>query len=174
MNDITNIGNAQPKFNLGWTNTFTYRQFDLNIFWQGVSGNKIYNENRIRREAYTTDAFPTSPVIADHWTPTNDNTNVPAFTGFEYLNESRWVENGSYLRLKNISLGYQLPKAALSRSKCISSARVYIGATNLLTITSYSGFDPEASIGMDATAAGVDRSIYPSQKSITAGLNIVF
>jgi TonB-linked SusC/RagA family outer membrane protein len=173
-NDITIIGNAQPKFNLGWTNTFTYRQFDLNIFWQGVSGNKIYNENRIRREAYTTDAFPTSPVIADHWTATHDNTNVPAFTGFEYLNESRWVENGSYLRLKNISLGYQLPKAALARSKCISSARVYIGATNLLTITSYTGFDPEASIGVDATAAGVDRSIYPSQKSITAGLNIVF
>lgn len=170
--DIGIIGNAQPKFSFGFNNTFTIYDFDLNIFWQGVSGNHIYNQNRVRRESYSSDAFPTSPVMKDHWTPENQ-TNIPAFSGSEYVNSSRWVERGDYLRLKNITLGYRIPRNILSKIGC-SSARIYVSANNLWTITNYTGFDPEASMGADADAAGVDRGVYPSSKSFLVGLDISF
>ena len=130
----------------GFNNTFTIFDFDLNIFWQGVSGNDIYNQNRIRRETYS---------------------------GAEYVNSSRWVEKGDYLRLKNITLGYRIPHKILSKIGC-SSARIYVSANNLWTITNYSGFDPEASMGADSDAAGVDRGVYPSSKSFLVGLDISF
>ena len=156
----------------GFNNTFTIFDFDLNIFWQGVSGNDIYNQNRIRRETYSSDAFPTSTVMKNHWTPENP-TNIPAFSGAEYVNSSRWVEKGDYLRLKNITLGYRIPRKILSKIGC-SSARIYVSANNLWTITNYSGFDPEASMGADSDAAGVDRGVYPSSKSFLVGLDISF
>jgi TonB-linked SusC/RagA family outer membrane protein len=171
--DIVIIGNAQPKFTFGWNNTFIYSNFNLNIFWQGVYGNKVYNQNRIRRESYTSDAQPTSPEIKQHWTP-EKQSDIPAFSGFEYLNSSRWVEDGSYLRLKNIVLGYRLPKKLLTKLKYISSTRLYVSASNLLTITNYTGFDPEASLGKDAGALGVDRGIYPLSKSFVFGVDITF
>lgn len=170
--DIGIIDNAQPKFSFGFNNTFTIYDFDLNIFWQGVSGNDIYNQNRIRRESYSSGAFPTSPVIKDHWTPQHQ-TDVPSFSGSEYVNSSRWVEKGAYLRLKNLTLGYRIPRKLLSKIGC-SSARIYLSANNLWTITDYSGFDPEASMGSDADAAGVDRGIYPSSKSFLVGVDISF
>ena len=170
--DIGIIGNAQPKLSFGFNNTFTIFDFDLNIFWQGVSGNDIYNQNRIRRETYSSDAFPTSTVMKNHWTPENP-TNIPAFSGAEYVNSSRWVEKGDYLRLKNITLGYRIPHKILSKIGC-SSARIYVSANNLWTITNYSGFDPEASMGADSDAAGVDRGVYPSSKSFLVGLDISF
>lgn len=171
--DIGIIGNAQPKFTYGINNTFRFRNFDLNIFFQGVYGNDIYNQNRVRRESYEGGgAFPTSPVIAQHWTPEHQ-TDVPAFSGTEYVNSSRWVEDGSYLRLKNLTLGYSLPDKVL-RKMHLSQLRIYVSATNLWTVTDYSGYDPEASMGMDAYGAGIDRGIYPSAKSWVVGLDITF
>lgn len=171
--DIGIIGNAQPKFTYGINNTFRYRGFDLNVFFQGVYGNDVYNQNRVRRESYSGGAsFPTSPVIADHWTPQNQ-TDVPAFSGTEYVNSSRWVEDGSYFRLKNITLGYSLPKTVLNKMH-LNQLRVSVSGTNLWTITNYSGYDPEASMGMDAYGAGIDRGIYPSSKSWSVGLDITF
>lgn len=170
--DIGIIGNAQPKYSFGFNNTFTIYNFDLNIFWQGLAGNDVYNQNRVRREAYSSSAFPTDPIIKQHWTPENQ-TNIPSFSGVEYVNSSRWVENGSYLRLKNITFGYRLPQQFLNKIG-FSQARIYVSANNLLTITKYTGFDPEASIGNDAVAAGVDRGIYPSSKSFLMGLDITF
>lgn len=171
--DITVIGNAQPKCTFGWNNTFRYKDFELNIFWQGVYGNKIYNQNRIKRESYSS-TFPTSPVVEGHWTVNNQNTNIPAFSGLEYVNSSRWVEDGSYLRLKNITLNYYLPKKFLTSTKVLSAAKIYISGSNLWTITDYKGFDPEASMGKDATAAGVDRGVYPSSKGFVVGVDITF
>ena len=89
------------------------------------------------------------------------------------VNSSRWVEKGDYLRLKNITLGYRIPHKILSKIGC-SSARIYVSANNLWTITNYSGFDPEASMGADSDAAGVDRGVYPSSKSFLVGLDISF
>ena len=171
--DIGIIGNAQPKFTYGINNTFRYRNFDLNIFFQGVYGNDVYNQNRVRRESYSGGgAFPTSPEIARHWTPAHQ-TDVPAFSGTEQVNSSRWVEDGSYLRLKNLTLGYSLPEKAL-RKMHLSQLRLYVSAANLWTATNYSGYDPEASMGMDAYGAGIDRGIYPSAKSWIVGLDITF
>jgi TonB-linked SusC/RagA family outer membrane protein len=173
-NDIVVIGNAQPKYVFGWNNTIVFKNFDANIFFQGVTGNSIYNQNRIRREAYTSDAFPTDPLVKNHYTISNQQTEVPAFNGVEMLNSSRWVEDGSYLRLKNVSLGYKFDEKLLEKTKIFSAIRFYVSASNLLTVTKYTGFDPEASIGKDASAAGVDRSVYPSQKSFVIGLNASF
>lgn len=171
--DIVVIGNAQPEFTYGINNTFRYRNFDLNIFFQGVYGNDIYNQNRVRRESYSGNGvFPTSPVIARHWTPERQ-TDVPAFSGSEMVNTSRWVEDGSYLRLKNLTLGYSLPQKVL-RKIHLSQLHVYVSATNLWTLTDYSGYDPEASMGMDAYGAGIDRGIYPSAKSWVIGLDLTF
>lgn len=171
--DVGIIGNAQPKFTYGLNNTFHYRDFDLNVFFQGVYGNDIYNQNRVRREHYDGGAaFPTGAVIASHWTPENQ-TDVPAFSGQEYVNSSRWVEDGSYFRLKNITLGYSLPQSVLKKIK-FSQIRLSVSATNLFTCTHYSGYDPEASMGMDAYGAGIDRGIYPSNKSWTIGMDINF
>lgn len=171
--DITIIGNAQPEYIFGWNNTFAYKGFELNMFWQGVAGNDIYNQNRIRRES-TSSTFPTSNVILNRWTPTNQHTDIPSFTGVEYLNSSRWVEDGSYLRLKNLSLAYNFSHKLLVKTRFISAAKIYVSASNIWTITDYKGYDPEASIGSDATAAGVDRGIYPSSKSWIIGLELKF
>lgn len=170
--DIGIIGNAQPVWSFGFNNTFAIYNFDLNIFWQGVAGNDVYNQNRVRREVYSSDAFPTNPIVKEHWTPENE-TNIPSFSGTEYVNSSRWVEKGDYLRLKNVTLGYRLPQHLLSRIG-FDAARIYVSANNLWTITNYTGYDPEASMGTDATAAGVDRGIYPSAKSFLVGLDITF
>ena len=78
--DIGIIGNAQPTWSFGFNNTFTIYDFDLNIFWQGVAGNDVYNQNRVRREVYSSDAFPTNPVIKEHWTQENE-TDIPSFFG---------------------------------------------------------------------------------------------
>lgn len=164
------IGNAQPKGVFGINNTFRYKNFDLNIFFQGVWGNDIYNLNRVRRETYG-DVFPTSPSIRDHWTPANE-TDMPAFSGRELLNSSRWVENGSYLRLKNLSLGYRFPEKWMSKIH-VSLLRIYVSGTNLWTITNYSGYNPEASVGLDANA-GVDINVYPSLRSCVFGIDLTF
>lgn len=75
-----------------WLQQYIYHyDFDLNIFWQGVAGNDVYNQNRVRREVYSSDAFPTNPVIKEHWTQENE-TDIPSFSGTEYVNSSRWVE----------------------------------------------------------------------------------
>lgn len=171
--DVGIIGNAQPKFTYGLNNTFSYCGFDLNVFFQGVYGNDVYNQNRVRREHYNGgEAFPTNPLIANRWTPDNQ-TDIPSFTGTEYVNSSRWVEDGSYFRLKNLTLGYTLPQSVLRRMK-FNQIRLSVSATNLLTLTNYSGYDPEASMGTDAYGAGIDRGIYPSSKSWSIGLDITF
>lgn len=168
--DITILGNAQPKGVFGINNSFRYKNLDLNIFFQGVWGNKIWNMTRVRRETYG-DAFPTDPVIRNHWTPQNQ-TDMPSFTGQELMASSRWVENGSYLRLKNLSIGYRLPDKWISWIH-VSSLRVYASAGNLWTITNYSGYDPEAQGDVDAMG-GVDHGVYPGIKSFVFGIDLSF
>jgi len=173
--DIVNVGNAQPKFNFGWNNSFSFKGFDVNIFLQGVQGNSVYNLSRVRFElADGGSGDGTSSSILNRWTPSNENTNIPTAKGSNdgRLNSSRWLEDGSYLRLKNISLGYTFPKN-LMNAWGVSQLRLYASASNLLTFTSYSGFDPESTSGVD-TRGGVDLATYPAQKTITMGLDIKF
>jgi TonB-dependent starch-binding outer membrane protein SusC len=173
--DIVNMGTTLPKFTYGWSNSVNYKNFDLNILIQGSQGNKVYNLTRIRSERTSSDADATDRRILNRWTPDNQNTSVPSFLGsnaYEQLQSSRWLEDGSYLRFKNITLGYNLSKDLLTRVK-ISSARIFLSGVNLFTITEYTGYDPEASTNV-GTMGGIDMAPYPSQKMYTIGVNLKF
>jgi TonB-linked SusC/RagA family outer membrane protein len=166
------LGNAQPKFTGGLTNTFSYKGIDLSIFLQGSYGNKIYNQQRNVLELGTgyTNA---STTLLNRWTPTNTNTDVhSAFQDPAPTISDRFIENGSYLRLKSLSLGYTIPTSVVSKSP-IKKIRIYITAQNLITWTKYTGYDPEVSSNeQSAITSGVDNGAYPNSKSIIAGLGI--
>lgn len=168
--DVVNIANTLPDYTFGWNNFFAYKNFDLSVLIQGVQGNDIYNIGRSRIESNDSG---TSVSLLNVWTEDNENTDLPghnALGGFR--NDSRWVEDGSYIRVKNISLGYALPASILG-SLGVSSARIYATGTNLFTHTNYTGYDPEASTNVDSRG-GIDHSTFPSQKKFTLSLDIRF
>lgn len=188
--DLTVIGNALPKFIFGWTNTISYSNFDLNFLIQGSQGNDLFNAGRIRLEA---PGEGTSAALLDRWTPTNENTDIPAFTaqsvrtaanlptgkinsrlnGRTDNRTSRYVEDASYVRLKNITLAYNLPRELMASK--ISKLRLYVSAANLLTLTKYTGYDPETSAFNNNDArAGIDFSNYPTAKTYTVGIDLTF
>lgn len=168
------IGNAQPKFQGGITNTLSYLNFDLSFFFQGTYGNKLFNQNKQQLELLTGQQNA-SVTALERWTPTNP-TNViqRAFEDPAAVNTSRYVEDASFLRLKNVTLGYNLPKAIASKIH-VSQVKVYVSAANLLTWTKYTGFDPEVSRNEQSTLTqGIDYSVYPGSKSFLGGLSISF
>ena len=176
--DIVNIANALPDYTFSWNNTFTYKNMDLNVLVLGVQGNDIYNIGRSVQESRDNG---TSTALLDVWTPNNENTNIPGHNSLGNIrNSSRWVEDGSYIRIKNIVLGYNFPKK-LTTSLGITSCRIYAAGTNLFTFTNYSGFDPESNNANDIASgsntdafAGVDLASFPSQKRYTLGIDIKF
>ncbi len=169
--DIINTAKALPDYTFGWNNTFSYKNLSLNVFVIGVQGNDILNIGRYLTE--TDDGLSTA--LLNRWTPTNENTTIPGHNQLgTRRNSSQWVEDGSYIRVKNITLGYNFPNKVLESLK-INSAKIYLTGTNLLTFTDYSGFDPESNnSGGNNTFAGVDTASYPSQKKFTIGLDIKF
>ncbi|GAB4029655.1 SusC/RagA family TonB-linked outer membrane protein [Spirosoma jeollabukense] len=174
-NDRTIIGRAQPKFLGGISNTFSYKGVELTAFFQGVYGNNILNANRYELE-YLNATTNQDRDVLNRWTPTNTNTDMPRASTTRPANRvsTRQIEDGSYLRLKNIQLAYNLPAAVLSTLK-IQSVRVYVTAQNYLTWTSYSGYDPEVNrFGQDSRSQGFDYASYPSAKTILFGLNVGF
>ncbi len=164
----------QPGVNLGLTNTFSYKGFDLTVFFQGAFGAKLYNNNRAQLELGTgyTNA---SDVALRRWTPSNTDTDVKA----AYLDPAitisdRFIEDASYIRLKNISLGYHIPPFVLKRLG-LTNLRFYIQAQNAATWTKYTGFDPEVSRNEQSLISkGIDNSVYPNAKSWQAGLSLSF
>lgn len=172
--DRTVIGNPLPKHAGGFTNNFAYKGVDLSVFFQWSYGNDIYNANRLMLETgykYNTNQYAS---YANHWTPENPDSKTPAVKGATTRYYSTWmVEDGSYLRLKTISLGYNLPKHMLDKVK-VAAARLYFSAQNLYTWTNYSGYDPEVSVRNSALTPGFDYSAYPRAKTATVGLNITF
>ncbi|MDA9970537.1 TonB-dependent receptor [Flavobacteriaceae bacterium] len=176
--DNVTIGSALPDFTFGWNNNFSYKNLSLNILVIGVQGNEIYNVGRYFTESPDRDG--TSTALLNAWTPTNQDTNIPSSTAIlKTTNSSRWIEDGSYIRIKNITLGYNFSNTFIEFLN-INSARIYFTGTNLFTFTDYTGFDPEANASTSATGrntdsyAGVDLATYPSQKKITLGLDIKF
>lgn len=172
-NDRTIIGRAQPKFIGGITNTFSYKGFELSVFFQGVYGNDILNANRFELE-YLNGTTNQSSDVLNRWTPNNRNTDIPRASTTRPANRisTRQIEDGSYLRLKNIQLAYTIPSTFIN-SKLIQSVRVYATAQNYLTWTSYSGFDPEVNrFGQDSRSQGFDYGGYPSAKTILFGINL--
>ena len=177
-NDRQIIGDPNPDFTFGIANTVSYKNFDLNVFFQGAVGGDIFNLTAI--QLFNGDSNGVTDLL-DSWTPDNTNTDIPraAIRGRE--RSSRFVEDGSHLRLKNIALGYNLPNRLLENVG-IADARISVSAQNLLTITDYSGLDPEVSYfgsggesrGDDNVIIGHDFGNYPNLRSITFGLNLKF
>jgi len=172
--DIVTIGNATPDFIFGWRNELRYKNLNLSFFVQGVQGNDLFNTSTIRSLGADGGGLdPTNAAVLNRWTPSNENTNIPSFEGtinFGQSQSSQFLEDASYIRLKTLILGYSFPSEILDKTG-IGAAQIYITGTNLLTITDYTGFDPEASSDVD-TRAGFDIATFPSQRSIAIGLNI--
>ncbi|GGF04112.1 SusC/RagA family TonB-linked outer membrane protein [Hymenobacter cavernae] len=173
--DQTYIGNPNPDFTYGLSNTLSFKGFDLNVFLQGSQGNDVYNLNRYYTEGGLYGASNAGTITLDRWTGSGTSNFVPrAVAGDPNSNlrvSSHYVENGSYMRIKLLTLGYTLPKSILGRVYA-QSLRVYVTAQNLLTVTDYDGFDPE--LGNQGGSLGVDRGIYPQARVFLAGLNIGF
>lgn len=172
--DVTIVGNAQPKFLAGLSNNFKYKDFDLNIFLQSSYGNKIFSNSKALLEIGS--GFTGAAAsLKNRWTPANTNTDIHrAVEDPSPTLSDRFIEDGSYLRLKNITLGYTLP-LSLSHKIKIKNLRVYVAAQNLLTWTNYTGFDPEVNRnGQDALNSGFDYGGYPGTKTITGGLSVTF
>jgi TonB-dependent starch-binding outer membrane protein SusC len=169
------IGHALPDFTWGLSNNVSYKSFSLDVFLQGSQGNQILNSNRFELESGNglTNA---STKLLDRWTPENPTNLYPrANRNSDYLHMStRYLEDGSYIRVKTVTLSYDLPQNLMKKLK-ITHVKVYVTAQNPITITNYSGFDPEVgSFGMDNTRLGYDYGSYPSVKTYTVGASINF
>ena len=172
--DRTIIGCGQPLHTGGFNNSFNWKNFDLNIFFSWSYGNDILNANRLIFESGWKAQTNQLASYAGRWTPDNPTSDIPraGATGSEEYS-SRVIEDGSFLRLKNVSLGYTIPSRQL-RKAGISSLRVYVSADNIWTLTNYSGPDPEVSTRNSVLTPGFDWSAYPRAYGFTAGVNITF
>lgn len=172
--DRTTLGNAQPDFIYGMTNTLQWRGWGLNVFIQGSQGNKIFNESRIDMEGMT-DFRNQSHVVVNRWRRPGMITDIPRAGNTENNhNSSRFVEDGSYLRLKSLTLSYDFSGSWMKKLS-LSRLQLYVTAQNLFTLTKYKGFDPEVNaFGSSAVALGVDYGTYPQSKAWIFGLNVNF
>lgn len=168
--DRTNIGNGTPKWTFGFNFNAEWKGFDLNLFLQGVTGNKVFDAT-YRTDVYSGN-FPT--WMLGRWTGEGTSNKYPILKNGDATNwqvSDLYLCDGSYLRLKNISLGYTLPKNLIKKLS-ISHLRFYVMAENLVTWTKYWGFDPEISSG--GTSLGVDYGVYPQARTYTIGVNLSF
>lgn len=198
VNDRTVIGNAAPDFTGGWNNTFTYKGFDLSVFMTYSVGNDVFNMSTQRfigpylANQNAVDKMANRFVLIDPATgkESHDLARLAALNPGQHSGDMIWnlsvnnktaisdhssyyIEDGSYLRLNNITLGYTLPKH-LTKKAHISNARIYCTLNNICTITGYDGYDPEVSATSSALTPGVDDSSYPRSKSWVIGMNLTF
>ena len=171
------LGSAQPSFTGGFNNNFRYKNFDLAMLWQFNYGNEILNYTRSFAEGMNT-IYGQFTTTLDRWTPTNTNTTMPrAVLGDPNSNNrvsDRFIENGSYARMKNLSIGYSLP-ADMAAKLHMRKLRIFAAAQNLVTITNYKGFDPEVStFNSTPASAGTDFLTAPQAKTFTFGVNVGF
>lgn len=173
--DRTVIGNGIPKGFGGLTNTFNYKGIELSFLFQFNYGNDIYNATRYFATTSNSERTNMLAEVADRWTPTHASNRVPSAKGYIKGDMySRFIEDGSFVRLKNVTLGYTLP-SAWSKKMQMSKFRVYASAQNLFCWDGYSGFDPEVSSGSrNPMTPGLDWGAYPRSKVISFGLDIQF
>jgi len=176
--DKTVIGNPNPVHIGGFSNNFSYKGFDLGIFMQWSYGNDIINANRIMFESSYKYGYNQYATYADRWSPENPTSDMPGVAAGRGSSlkaySTRTIEDGSFLRLKTVSLGYTLPSGWLQKSRVFKTGRVYVAAQNLYTWTNYSGYDPEVSVRNSALTPGFDYSAYPRARTITFGINTTF
>jgi TonB-linked SusC/RagA family outer membrane protein len=172
--DYSVIGRALPIHTGGFTNNFSYKGIDLNVFFQWSYGNDILNANRLIFEGTNTPYTNQFASFSDRWSDTNpSNTVFRAGGGGPTAYSSRVIEDGSFLRLKTVSMGYNLTDKLLQKGR-IKSGRIYLSAQNLKTWTKYSGSDPEVSVRNSILTPGFDYSAYPRALLVTMGLNASF
>ncbi|WP_439558133.1 SusC/RagA family TonB-linked outer membrane protein, partial [Dyadobacter sp.] len=174
-NDRDILGSANPDFFGGINNTVSYKGFEFNMFVQGSYGNEILNYGSFDQMNFTGGNNQSARVL-DRWTPTNPSNTIPRANaaGGSRLLSTLHVEDGSYLRFKNISLGYNLPSQWRSKLRS-QQAKIYVAAQNLFTLTKYTGYDPEVNrYGSSSLSQGIDYGGYPASKTILVGLNLTF
>ena len=173
--DRTKIGSPHPDFTFGVNVSLAYKNFDLYAFFAGSVGNDIYHYNKIYSHFPTFFNGNRHVDVLDSWTPSNTDTDMPALSesirNDETQPNSWFVEDGSYVKLKTLQIGYTLPSSATSKLG-ISNARIYVAGNNLLTLSKYSGMDPE--IGGSPLTLGVDSGAYPQASLTSLGINVTF
>ncbi len=176
-NDRTIIGRGLPIHTGGLTNDFTYKGIDLSIFFQWSYGNDIMNANRLFFESSNNRSRELNQYASytNRWTADNPTSDIPAATNSSSnrVISSRIIEDGSFLRLKNVTIGYTFPSQMTKKWK-IDKARIYVAAQNLWTWTGYSGYDPEVSVRNNALTPGLDYSSYPRAYSVSFGVSLGF
>ncbi len=184
QNDRVYAGSPIPTLTYGLTGHLYFRQFDLGLFFQGVSGDKIYNQVGMDIEGFYRPFNVTQKTATESWHGEGTSNTLPLLSWSDATNNTqmstRFLESGAYLKLKNIQVGYNLSNPMLARLK-ISSMRFFASVQNVFTITKYSGLDPEMTISADAAssndgpkALNIDWGTYPSARTITVGANINF
>jgi len=183
---MKDMGSFLPKFTYGLNVGATYKGFDLTLFVQGVQGNKIYNGTRVITEGMQR-LFNSGTAVLDAWTPTNTDTNIPRVVSGDPNSNAkpsdRFLEDGSYLRIKNLSIGYTVPTSFLSFTNgTIKKFRIYVSSQNLLTVTKYKGYDPEVgnrninNFGDNNRflVNGIDYGQFPQPRTFLGGVQIGF
>lgn len=175
--DMTFIGSPLPKFTWGLTNTLNFRDFDFSLFVQGSQGAKAFNFLRWQLEGLNNAWSNQMRTVLDRYTETNLDGSLPRFTTTNRNNTAmsdRYVEDASYARIQNITLGYRIPSAILSKAR-IGSLRIYGSIQNLKTFTKYSGYDPEiGAFNNSIKLMNVDAGHYPNPRTFTVGANLQF
>src|SRR4030095_16019369 len=181
LNDRQFLGSFIPKFTYSLNLGGGYKNFDLSVFFQGVQGNKIFNATRVITEGMVR-FFNAGTDVLRAWTPSNTNTDIPrAISADPNQNarpSARFLEDGSFFRLKNISIGYNIPDHSLQSwtRGVVSNFRVYVSAQNLFTTTNYSGYDPEVGrrVFNSSLTNGIDFAVYPQPKAFQVGIQANF
>ena len=180
--DRSFVGSPIPKFTYGFTGNVSYQNFDLSVFFQGVYGNKIYDQVLTDIEGFYRPFNITERIATQSWSGPGTSNTFPLLSWSDGNNNkmpsTRFLESGSYLRLKNVQLGYKLGPNVLKSLK-VSSLRIYVSGQNLLTFTKYTGLDPEQYLNSNNAvdgprAVGIDWGTYPSARTITFGVNANF
>ncbi|GAB3251985.1 TonB-dependent receptor [Larkinella harenae] len=175
--DLTFIGSPLPKFTWGLTNSLNYKDFDFSLFLQGSQGGKAYNFLRWQLEGLNNAWSNQMRTVTDRYTETNPNGSLPRFTTTNKNNTAmsdRYVEDASYWRIQNITLGYRVPRTILNKVK-MSNLRIYGSIQNLKTFTKYSGYDPEiGAFNNSIKLMNVDMGHYPNPRTFTIGANVQF
>ena len=176
--DRFNAGNSFPQFTYALNAAANYEGFDFSMLWTGSQGNKIFNGLKLGGMLMQGTGYNNGPEILDRWTPSNTNTSVPRVS-VKDLNNNRtystlYIEDGSFLRMKYLTFGYTFGDNLIGKG--ISKLRAFVTFQNLITITKYSGFDPEvgADLGSSNNMYGVDRGVYPQAKAYIIGVNFNF
>ena len=175
--DLTYIGDPNPSFTFGLTNTFRYKNFDLSVFLQGTYGNDVLNYTKRTSEQLSNVYNNQLSTVKDRFTQNNPDGSLPRYNQWHNNNfrvSDRFVEDGSYLRIQNVTFGYNLPANLINKAK-IANARIFVTGQNLYTFTKYTGYDPElGAFNSSATFFNIDNGNYPNPRTFTFGANITF